>query len=63
MRGYINMDPREKGLKVWIGLISLRMGSVAESCEHGNEHSGSIKGGEFLDNLSVLLAPQGGLFS
>jgi len=22
---------------------------VAGSCEHGNEHSDSIKGGEFLD--------------
>jgi len=25
---------------------------VAGSCEHGNEHSGSIKGGEFLEQLS-----------
>jgi hypothetical protein len=25
---------------------------VAGSCEHGNEPSGSIKGGEFLDQLS-----------
>jgi hypothetical protein len=24
-------------------------GSVVSSCEHGNELSGSIKGGEFLD--------------
>jgi hypothetical protein len=24
-------------------------GPVAGSCEHGNEPSGSIKGGEFLD--------------
>jgi hypothetical protein len=31
---------------------------VAGSCEHGNEPSGSIKGGEFLDYLSVLLAFQ-----
>jgi hypothetical protein len=27
-------------------------GSVAGCCEHGNEPSGSIKGGEFLDWLS-----------
>jgi hypothetical protein len=27
---------------------------VAGSCEHGNEPSDSIKGGEFLDYLSVL---------
>jgi hypothetical protein len=25
---------------------------VADSCEHGNEPSGSIKGGEFYDQLS-----------
>jgi hypothetical protein len=25
---------------------------MAESCEHGNESSGSIKGGKFLDHLS-----------
>jgi hypothetical protein len=25
---------------------------LAVSCEHGNETSGSIKGGEFLDQLS-----------
>jgi hypothetical protein len=35
--------------KVWIGFLWLRMGPVAGSCEHGNEPSGSIKGGEFLD--------------
>jgi hypothetical protein len=29
---------------------------VAGSCEHGNEPSGSIKFGEFLDELSVLSA-------
>jgi hypothetical protein len=26
---------------------------MAHCCEHGNEPSGSIKGGEFLDKLSV----------
>jgi hypothetical protein len=26
-----------------------RQGPVVSSCEHGNEPSGSIKGGEFLD--------------
>jgi hypothetical protein len=36
---------------------------VAGSCEHGNEPSGSIKCGEFLDYLSVLLASQEGLCS
>jgi hypothetical protein len=28
---------------------------VASSCEYGDEPSGSIKCGEFLDKLSVLL--------
>jgi hypothetical protein len=36
---------------------------VAASFEHGNEPSSSIKGGEFLDYLSVLLASQEGLCS
>jgi hypothetical protein len=26
---------------------------MADCCEHGNEHSGSTKGGEFLDYLSA----------
>jgi hypothetical protein len=34
---------------------------VAGSCEHGNETSGSIKCGEFLDYLSILLASEEGL--
>jgi hypothetical protein len=36
---------------------------VASSCEHGNEFSGSIKCGEFFDQLSVLVASQEGLYS
>jgi hypothetical protein len=36
---------------------------VAGSCEHGNEPSGSIKCGGFLDYLSLLLASQEGLCS
>jgi hypothetical protein len=36
---------------------------VAGSCEHGDEPSGSIKCGEFPDQLSVLLASQEGLCS
>jgi hypothetical protein len=36
---------------------------VADSCEHGNEPSGSIKCREFLDCLSVLLASYEGLCS
>jgi hypothetical protein len=34
-------------------------GSAAVSCEHGNKHSGSIEGAEFLDNLSVSSTSQG----
>jgi hypothetical protein len=29
-----------------------KQGPVADSCEHDNESSSSIKGGKFLDNLS-----------
>jgi hypothetical protein len=28
-------------------------GTVLRSCEHGNEPSSSIKGGEFIDSLSA----------
>jgi hypothetical protein len=34
---------------------------VVSSCEHGDEPSGFIKCGEFLDWLIVLLASQEGL--
>jgi hypothetical protein len=36
---------------------------VASSCEHGYKPSGSIKCGEFLDWLSVLVDSQEGLWS
>jgi hypothetical protein len=36
-------------LELWIGFMWLRIGKVADSCEHGNEPSGSIKGVQFLD--------------
>lgn len=32
---------------------------VAESCERINDALGSVKGGKFLDKLSVLLTSQG----
>jgi hypothetical protein len=35
--------------RIILGLIWLRMKTVADSYEHGNELSGSTKGGEFLD--------------
>jgi hypothetical protein len=34
---------------MWIGFIWLRIGTGGEFCEHGDEPSGSIKYGEFLD--------------
>jgi hypothetical protein len=34
---------------MWIRFIGLRIGTSGGSCEHGNEPSGSIKCGEFLD--------------
>lgn len=36
---------------------------MAGPCEHCNEPLGSMKGGEFLDQLSVLLASVEGLCS
>jgi hypothetical protein len=36
---------------------------VAGCCDHDNEPSGFIKGGEFLDCLSVLLTYEEGLWS
>jgi hypothetical protein len=36
-------------------------GPMASFCKHGNESSGSIKSGEFLDYLSVLLYSRGGI--
>jgi len=37
---------------VWIGCIWLRIVTSEGFCEHGNKLSGSIKGGEFVDQLS-----------
>jgi hypothetical protein len=45
-------------------LFSLSLHIVDRSCEHGNEPSGSIKGGEFISWLAVWLsASQEGLCS
>ena len=38
------------GYMDWIGLAQ-GMGQVADACECGNEPSGSVKCGEFLDSL------------
>ena len=45
----IKMDLQEVGCGVWTGSSWLRIGKVAGNCECGNEPSGSIKCGEFLD--------------
>ena len=36
---------------------------MAGACEYGDEPSGSIKGGEFIDSLQNQLASQEGLCS
>jgi hypothetical protein len=48
---------------MWIGFIWLWTGTVGGFCELGREPSGSIKGGNFLDYFSVLLAYHEGLSS
>jgi hypothetical protein len=35
----------------WSGCTCIMAGQVTGCCKHGNEPSGSIKGGEFLDCL------------
>jgi len=47
----IKMDHREMVLMAWNGLFWLRIGAGADCCECGNESLGSIKCGEFLDQL------------
>jgi hypothetical protein len=44
----VKMDLMEIGLGEWIGFMWRRVGTVAGSCEHGNEPSGSRKYGKFL---------------
>jgi hypothetical protein len=39
-------------MKAWTTFVWLRIGPIAGICEHGNETSGFIKGGELLDQLS-----------
>jgi hypothetical protein len=50
----IKMDLREKVIEGvnWIRLARERVWLVAGFCEHGNEHSGSIKKGYFFDKLN-----------
>jgi hypothetical protein len=45
------MNSKKYNLAVWIELIRLvkETSGAGGPCEHGNEHSGSIKGWEILD--------------
>jgi hypothetical protein len=45
----IKMDLTGIGLGAWTGLVWLRIRTMADSCECGNEPSVSIKCGKFLD--------------
>jgi len=45
----IKMDLKEVGWETWTGLIWLRIGTVAGTCECGNELLVSINCGKFLD--------------
>jgi hypothetical protein len=49
---------RKQCVFVWTGLIWLRMGRVAGSCERGTELSGSINRDEVLDRLSDYQLPK-----
>ena len=44
----IKMDVKSFG-KAWTGLIWLKKWTMAGSCKHDTEPSGSIKGGGYLD--------------
>jgi hypothetical protein len=46
---HIKMNIQEVGCVAWTGLSWLRIGTVAGSCECGNEPPGSIKCGKFLE--------------
>jgi hypothetical protein len=48
-------------VKVWTGLSWLRIKISGGNCECGNEPSGSIKRGKFLDWLTNRLASKEGL--
>jgi hypothetical protein len=41
-------------MDAWADLIGLGTGAVGYACECGNEPSGSIKCGEFLEGLCVM---------
>jgi hypothetical protein len=36
-------------VRMWNEFVWIRIGPVVDTCEHGNEPSGSVKGREFID--------------
>jgi hypothetical protein len=50
-------------MRMQTGFIWLSKEFSGGLCEHSNEPSGFIKGGEFLDQLSVLASPWNELVS
>jgi len=47
----IKLDLQQVGWRAWTGLVWLRIGTGGGHCKAGNEPSGAIKCGEFLDEL------------
>jgi hypothetical protein len=47
------MDFEERG-RTLIGFIWLRVRRSGGCCEHGDEHSGYVNCGEFLDKLRIF---------
>jgi hypothetical protein len=47
--GRLKWISRKLCRRMWTGLLLLSIGPVVGFCEHGNEPSGSIKGGEHID--------------
>jgi hypothetical protein len=45
----LKWSSKEEGVRVWSGLIWLRIDTLVSICGSGNEHTDFIKGVEFLD--------------
>jgi hypothetical protein len=50
--GNIRIILKKYSMRVWAGLIRIRIGLSGRPCEHGSDHSVSIKDGVFLDYVS-----------
>jgi hypothetical protein len=48
----------KQGGKSWTGFCGSGWGPVVDFCEHGNETSGFIEGGDFLEYLSDRMFPK-----